>query len=455
MRNGAILFLLAATSVIFAGMATDDAHAIPAFARKYKTACITCHATFPRLTALGEAIRLNGYKMPEGDELYVKDPPVSMGAEAYKKVFPNAVWPSDIPGMPPISLVVITDYDFDIGGSRSSRTDFRVEEAELIAAGAFGENMSFFLEIEYEEGNAELELEVEKDPVTGFVEEVEVHEFEVESGVEFSGWLMWEDLFRRTLGDNRLNLRFGTIGMQDLALPNTRSHNRITVQDYLYTDELELHGHGNDTVGIGANGFGRNYRYNVGLLNGDGATSRKDYYGALSFKIGGLGYDGSGGTTEEGGLKTTPSGYWRDDSVLFGLFGFRSNQGPGNNTFDRFGADFRVNFKDLSVAGGYIQGDNGGGGHDGAPKEEKDIWFAEAEYFVYPWLQPYLRYEHLSSDLANGDKSRIVAGTVLLARANVKFNVEGRLYTKNDPIKAVTGDKSDQDRVVVRLNFAF
>jgi len=445
MRKGLLFGIVGIGSLLIVAAVSDRADAIPAFARKYKTACITCHATFPRLTALGEAIRLNGYKMPGGDELYVKDQPVSMGAEAYKQVFPNAVWPSDIPGLPPISLRVVTDYNFDVGGAMDSRTEFKLDEAELIAAGSLGENMSFFLEISHEE--PALELEVDKDPGTGFVTDVGVGEHE--SGTEVSGWLMWEDLFKSTVGENHLNLRFGSIGMQDLALPNTRDHNRITVQHYLYVDELHLHAHGSGSVGVEANGFGKHWRYNAGVLNGDGATSRKDYYAAASLKFGGLGYDGSGGTSVEGGLSTTPSGYWRDDSVLVGGFYYKTNLGPDNHAFDRIGADARCNYKDLSVALGYITGDND------ATNEKKDIWFAEAEYFVLPWLQPYLRYETLDSDLQDGDKSRIVAGTVLLARANVKFNLEGRFYTKNDPVKAVTGDKNDENLVVVRLDYAF
>lgn len=436
MRKGMLFGTIGIVFLLVLAAIPDRADAVPAFARKYKTACITCHATFPRLTALGEAIRLNGYKMPGGDELYVKDQPVSMGAEAYKQVFPNAVWPSDIPGMPPLSIRIKTDYDFDVGGSKASRTEFKLDEAELLAAGSLGENMSFFVEIAHEEP----ELEID------FVNQ-EVEEFE--SGTEFSGWLLWEDLFKRSVGENHLNLRFGSIGMQDLALPNTRDHNRITVQHYLYVDELHLSAHGSSGVGVEANGFGKNWRYNAGVLNGDGATSKKNYYAAASLKFGGLGYDGSGGTTVEGGLSTTPSGYWRDDSILIGAFYYKTYSGAQDLQFDRIGADARLNYKDLSVALGFITGDND------AMNEKKDIWFAEAEYFVLPWLQPYLRYENLESDLSNGDKSRLVVGAACLARANVKFNVEGRFYTKNDPIEAATGDKNDEDRVVVRLDYAF
>jgi len=445
MRKSVLLLVMGFTGMMVLGPFSEKAEAIPAFARKYKTTCVTCHATFPRLTALGEAFRLNGYKLPGDDELYVKDEPVSMGAEAYKRVFPNAVWPSDIPGTPPLSLRIKTDYSYDVGGSQRSRTDFSLDEVELLAAGSIGEDMSFFMEIAYEE--PALELEVEKDPGTGVVTDVEVGEHE--SGTEFSAWLMWENLFKNAVGENHLNLRFGSVGMQDLSLPNTRDHNRITKEHYLYVDELHLHAHGNAGVGAELNGFGKHWRYNAGVMNGDGATSKKNYYAAASLKLGGLGYDGSGGTTEEGGLKTSPSGYWRDDAILLGAFYYKTYDGAQDLPFDRIGADVRLNHKDLSVALGFITGDNE------AMKMKKDVWFAEAEYFVLPWLQPYMRYENLSSDAANGDKSRFVAGTVLLARANVKFNLEGRFYTKNDPIEAAGGNKNDEDRFVVRLDYAF
>jgi hypothetical protein len=106
--GGVFLVILSVLVLVFF---SGNANAIPAFARKYKTSCVLCHAPFPRLTAMGEAFRLNGYKLPEADEIYVKEQPVSMGAEAYKKVFPEAIWPSTIPGMPPLSIRAVGDVN--------------------------------------------------------------------------------------------------------------------------------------------------------------------------------------------------------------------------------------------------------------------------------------------------------------------------------------------------------
>src|SRR3990172_8143666 len=44
------------------------ASAIPAFARKYRVSCATCHAPVPRLNATGEAFAANGFEFAIGEE---------------------------------------------------------------------------------------------------------------------------------------------------------------------------------------------------------------------------------------------------------------------------------------------------------------------------------------------------------------------------------------------------
>jgi hypothetical protein len=84
----------------------DSAEAIPAFARKYETSCQTCHVAYPKLNAFGEAFRLRGYRMPGETEEMIKDKPVSLGAPAWKRLWPKAIWPSDIPGSIPLAARV-------------------------------------------------------------------------------------------------------------------------------------------------------------------------------------------------------------------------------------------------------------------------------------------------------------------------------------------------------------
>src|SRR3990167_5913986 len=97
------LIVVGAVLVMLVGLSVRPAEAIPAWSRKYLTSCSTCHAVFPKLNYFGKAFRNKGYRFPGGEDgTATKDAPVSLGADAYRKLFPRALWPSDIPGgVPP------------------------------------------------------------------------------------------------------------------------------------------------------------------------------------------------------------------------------------------------------------------------------------------------------------------------------------------------------------------
>src|SRR6202008_4093936 len=85
--------------IIFFG-STTRLEAIPAFARKYKTACATCHNNWPELNDFGRAFKMNGFKFPKDDDQFVKDPPLMLGAEAQKEQFPYSIYPGELPIIP-------------------------------------------------------------------------------------------------------------------------------------------------------------------------------------------------------------------------------------------------------------------------------------------------------------------------------------------------------------------
>ena len=135
------------------------AHAIPAFARMYGTSCSTCHLDFPKLNDFGKAFKDAGFKFPKNDESMLKIPPVMLGAPANKDLWPNAIWPGTIPGIPPIGLRY-TNY-FQYTGSSSSKfaaltppgslppfiptTDFESGVFTLLTAGNFGGDVAFWV----------------------------------------------------------------------------------------------------------------------------------------------------------------------------------------------------------------------------------------------------------------------------------------------------------------------
>ena len=145
-----------ATAVLLLLAAFRPASAVPVFARKYQTSCQTCHVAFPKLNPFGEAFRLNGYRMPAETEEQIKETPVSLGAEAYKKTWPSMVYPSSIPGHVPIAInIKMADvYSSETDGTNRTVTknDFQFpQEVNLFTAGTLGEKFGFLAELTFEE----------------------------------------------------------------------------------------------------------------------------------------------------------------------------------------------------------------------------------------------------------------------------------------------------------------
>ncbi|MGB6340874.1 MAG: hypothetical protein WBF32_13965, partial [Candidatus Aminicenantaceae bacterium] len=53
--------------LILMQIALANLHAIPAFARKYRLSCKTCHAPFPKLKAYGDEFASNGFVIKDKD----------------------------------------------------------------------------------------------------------------------------------------------------------------------------------------------------------------------------------------------------------------------------------------------------------------------------------------------------------------------------------------------------
>src|ERR1700756_2978557 len=105
--NRCVLWLSIAAVV---AVAAPYSHAIPPFSRMYGTSCTTCHIDFPKLNDFGKAFKDAGFKFPTDDENFLKVPPVLLGAPAQKDLFPKAIWPGTIPGVPPIGLRMNTFF---------------------------------------------------------------------------------------------------------------------------------------------------------------------------------------------------------------------------------------------------------------------------------------------------------------------------------------------------------
>jgi len=134
--------------------------AIPAFSRMYGTSCSTCHIDFPKLNDFGKAFKDAGFKFPKDDESMIKIPPVMLGAPANAELWPKAIWPGTIPGIPPIGLRMNNYFQYT-GTSRNKfdaltpagtlppfvpTTDFETGFFSIFTAGNFGSDIAFWVD---------------------------------------------------------------------------------------------------------------------------------------------------------------------------------------------------------------------------------------------------------------------------------------------------------------------
>jgi hypothetical protein len=474
-------FILVLGMVLPVVLLAGDAGAIPVFARKYQTSCTTCHhAAFPQLNAFGVAFRDRGYRIPPDDEVYVKEAPVSMGVEPWRKLFPNAVWPGDMPGLPPLSMIVFSDYTITPHNrNESAQGAFNgLGEVELLSSGNFGESLSFFGALALFERN-------DMRPSNTFLER----------------WFLIYSPQFFNLG-HHVNFQVGRFEPRAAPFRNHVSLLAQTVPDLANTwvvvpasnfttffphqQGIELFGGWNGPGGKGG------LRWAAGLVNGepthfaveniegpsswprlgtaidmdaiaagigggggiwDGTgdvNNSKDYYARLEYKIGGMGV--LGGTSPEASLKMSQN--WQDPSLTLGTFVYRGNTGAykdiragmvdpavyqkNANRFWRFGLEATVNWWNFElggaatfyrdkVAGGVTAVDGAGNAVIG-DDFDTDIYTVKLDYVALPWLVPSFRYESVSPDYDVADWPSISRYTALisaLVRANVKVTLAG------------------------------
>ncbi len=459
--------LIGGVAIVVAIMADSrPTQAIPAFARKYKTACQTCHVMIPKLNTFGEAFRLNGYEIADVDELFVKDEPLVLGAEPWKKQFPDAMWPSSIPGMPPIALRLLSDVqytrsDSGIGGNSKTRWNFEFpHEFEVLTGGRMGKDLGFFGEVEWKQGGS---AEIKQGSVF------------VSNPLGFLG-----------VPAHALNARVGLMDLQLLLSYNNTTRVGIshplwgnkTLKDWAIggltksPDAFRLQ---NNQSGIELNGIlARRFYWGAGVVNGSGEkqfdeNNHKDLYVKLRYKLGGRDFLGRFSPDEEISTETKPTGGWVDNSLLveaFGYWGRGPDGAPGvpEDDFAYYGIAARTKWEDLEVAGGYVRGDHNNPWFTAPAKDARgNIWFASTEYMFFPWLMGRLVYEGLNWEEPSGtsvgsglsgslDQRRFLVGPVFAPRANIRVAVEGEIYEHHEA--ADTNKLNDPHNVWLRLDFA-
>ncbi len=470
------LWLLALVGVVLG--VSWPAEAIPAFARKYQTSCSTCHTVYPVLNSFGKAFRANGYRIPGGDENFTKDQPVPLGAPAWQEVWPNSIWPSDIPGHSVAAFWLSSRYRVNKSAKITNEFD-GINEIYVLAGGTLGKSFSFFSELEIIDGGTVPTSFGAALPRAFLQYNHPSHKFNVTYGLFEPRAVLTSTRLRMSRLSDYLSNRYGmppTANSFSLA-PNQRG---LEVWGNLEgpgnKGGLEWFGgvvNGRDAgtpPGAGAYGTevsGLNTRFQAALAR-EGRTnvevnSDKDFYAGANYKIGGMGVLGGGGP--EGELVQADN--FIDNSVTLGAFYYGGIfpalvTEAGQEILDRDGNKFyRVGAKvDLNVQKGNILYGfqlNRDRVRDAGRDFEQRINLVEARYVVYPWLIPMARFEHLKPNYGVAF-DRTTIHTSIVVRANIRVSLEGVLSPNSttDPIRDYRRYDGGNDRQFhARLDFAF
>ncbi len=401
-RFALTLVLGTAAFLAFLTSSVPNAWGVPAFARKYKTSCQTCHTVFPRLTAIGDAFRMNGHRFPECDAQQVKDEPVSLGADAYKELWPSeAVWPGELAGTAPIAVVAkMRATAFEKDAEQTSHFAGLNPWADVYVASTLGENVSVM-------GKFQL------------------------NGPSCQNCHNWAAVTFQVLKNTTIKVgRFQPDFFNFHQQPFFEMHELFGPQRRVGANAWN---YGKD-VGIEAAGIvaGR-MRVVTGVMEGQDDFNQpyrsKNGYLRIAYKLGGSRMDGA---TQEG--YEAPTKNWQDRSLKFGVLGYlgssrlQSNNAIGSQVtiddgFWVLGGDFNLMFDDWTLYGGAFAERHGRPtGTDENIWVER--WFGGLRYVAMPSFVPSLMFDYFNSELPGDYTYQIRPRLEVLVRANVKARVD-------------------------------
>jgi hypothetical protein len=414
--------------ILSVAAATETASALPVFARRYQTSCTTCHALIPKLNPFGIAFRNNGYRIPIKNEELVKTIDVSLGAPAWKKLWPKAVWPGAIPANTPVAIRVISDVNIRPSQPVNVNFDFP-NFVNLYFAGPAGDTVSFFGQTS----------------IAGATNAV----FLDRAYAQFR-------ITPEQAGANWLNFKVGRIDTR--AEPFSSTYRRTTAQNFntsqyrVLSDGFRFQDHdvGAEVWGAATGPDNRGgLEYGVGIVQGTAARPEnnnfKDQYWSLSYKLGGLGVVGS--RIEQDVLATEEA--YTERSFALGAFGYRGKAPipapqTGENQFTRTGMKVDAYFDELNVFGAVVSGRDRLNNSTSGPIDTT-AFFVQADYMMLPWVMPVLRYEKTNFSDGRRAVREFIPAVNLAVRANIKVLVEGRFY----------GAQTGVNEGLVRLDFLF
>ena len=410
-------------------MPSQEASALPVFARKYGTSCYTCHAGMPARNAFGEAFRNNGYRWPGGeDEEKSKQEQTKLGSDGWKKTFPESPWPADIPGFAPFAiyltgpLVNYTEATTATKGTaaqilaNSKKSTFNWNgpvDARILFGGTVGNNLGILGAFEgFSSGKTVTNLRA----TWSFAPGINLglgNGFSAFSGNTWTNSI-YSTVFPASgtsvelnyIPSNKLAIIAGTAtALKDASGGSVGSANKIDDTRYLRLKYKP----------VGA-----------GLLNGSGGTYGNEFVGldnSISFGASVVGVRGN----SIYGTSLVPTSQWFGESVVYG-------------------ADVSGNYGSFSAGAAYSR--------------DRDLklnnFAVDAGYFVYPWLLARVKYTELQGTGIYRTNQFWSPSLTAWLRANVSLSAAGKVYSRHtSPATNNTYGVNNADTFTITAGVAF
>jgi hypothetical protein len=411
MRKQLTIASAVSLSVLPMLMPAKDASAVPAFARKYGTSCYTCHSGFPQRNAFGEAFKNNGYRWPGGeDEEKSKQEQLKMGADGWKKTFPQSPWPTDIPGFAPFAIYItgpLVNYSDKVDNNTPSKRTAQTlnwngpVDARILYGGTVGSNIGIVGAFEkFSSGSTTTNLRVT------YVFSPGVN-LAVGNGFSaFSGTAAPTAPYTGLYTASGTGVEVNYIAGKDGRLQFIGGVASAGTQSALSSTQIKVTGAGDtDSVTNGAANTNANKLADVS-------------YARMKYKFGGAGLlSGAGGTygNEFVGL---------DNSFAVGVNVVGNRAALSAETLT-YGADISGNYGNFTAGAAWSRGRDLG----------LNNYAIDAGYYIYPWLMARVKYANIGA-LGDQNKPTWTPSLTAWIRANASLAVSYKYNTKNvDPTK--------------------
>ncbi|VAX23169.1 hypothetical protein MNBD_NITROSPINAE04-656 [hydrothermal vent metagenome] len=130
-RKEKFVFLIVLFFLLSIPLGSNEASAVPAFAKQYEAECTLCHTAFPKLNDFGTKFRINGYRMEGDTGKYIWEQPQTLGFVG------SAVYEN-----------VDKEMEMDMGmgpvASKSKDSSFDAGSLLIYSAGTLAPRVSYF-----------------------------------------------------------------------------------------------------------------------------------------------------------------------------------------------------------------------------------------------------------------------------------------------------------------------